>query len=144
MLEAHHYLILEILHYLHSFRRQLQPQLQQHHQIMQHRYNNHQTTCQIIISAAGIVIGVVAALVIGLAILAFFLVKRKRRLDASAELVDKARAAKIRREQDLASANEDGIEVDTALSYDYRLIDGKQVVTFLVRLKEILEDPKVN
>ena len=32
----------------------------------------------------------------------------------------------------------------TALSYDHRLIDGKQAVTFLVRLKEILEDPKVN
>tara|TARA_Y100000996_G_scaffold415351_1_gene409556 strand:+ start:2259 stop:3332 length:1074 start_codon:yes stop_codon:yes gene_type:complete len=31
-----------------------------------------------------------------------------------------------------------------ALSYDHRLIDGKQAVTFLVRLKEILEDPKVN
>ena len=32
----------------------------------------------------------------------------------------------------------------TALSYDHRLIDGKQAVTFLVRLKEILEDPKVD
>ena len=31
-----------------------------------------------------------------------------------------------------------------ALSYDHRLIDGKQAVTFLVRLKEILEDPKVD
>ncbi|MDA1284072.1 MAG: dihydrolipoyllysine-residue succinyltransferase [Proteobacteria bacterium] len=28
-----------------------------------------------------------------------------------------------------------------ALSYDHRLIDGKQAVTFLVRLKEILENP---
>jgi hypothetical protein len=76
-------------------------------------------------STAGIVIGVVAALVVGLAILAFFLVKRKRRLDASAELVDKARAEKIRREEDLSSGqqtppngstsvNEDGIEVGYA------------------------------
>ena len=32
----------------------------------------------------------------------------------------------------------------TALSYDHRLIDGRQAVTFLVRLKEILEDPKVD
>ena len=32
----------------------------------------------------------------------------------------------------------------TALSYDHRLIDGKQAVTFLVRLKEILEDPKID
>tara|TARA_B100001287_G_scaffold193597_1_gene163690 strand:+ start:630 stop:1709 length:1080 start_codon:yes stop_codon:yes gene_type:complete len=32
----------------------------------------------------------------------------------------------------------------TALSYDHRLIDGKQAVTFLVRLKEILENPKVD
>ena len=31
-----------------------------------------------------------------------------------------------------------------ALSYDHRLIDGKQAVTFLVRLKEILENPKVD
>ena len=29
-----------------------------------------------------------------------------------------------------------------ALSYDHRLIDGKQAVTFLVKLKEILENPK--
>ena len=28
-----------------------------------------------------------------------------------------------------------------ALSYDHRLVDGKQAVTFLVRLKEILENP---
>jgi len=32
----------------------------------------------------------------------------------------------------------------TALSYDHRLIDGKQAVTFLVRLKEILENPKLD
>ena len=32
----------------------------------------------------------------------------------------------------------------TALSYDHRLIDGKQAVTFLVRLKEILENPKID
>ena len=30
-----------------------------------------------------------------------------------------------------------------ALSYDHRLIDGKQAVTFLVRLKEILENPVI-
>jgi 2-oxoglutarate dehydrogenase E2 component (dihydrolipoamide succinyltransferase) len=28
-----------------------------------------------------------------------------------------------------------------ALSYDHRLIDGREAVTFLVRLKEALEDP---
>jgi 2-oxoglutarate dehydrogenase E2 component (dihydrolipoamide succinyltransferase) len=28
-----------------------------------------------------------------------------------------------------------------ALSYDHRLIDGRESVTFLVRLKELLEDP---
>jgi 2-oxoglutarate dehydrogenase E2 component (dihydrolipoamide succinyltransferase) len=28
-----------------------------------------------------------------------------------------------------------------ALSYDHRLVDGEQAVTFLVRLKEALEDP---
>lgn len=28
-----------------------------------------------------------------------------------------------------------------ALSYDHRLVDGKQAVTFLVRLKQVLEDP---
>jgi 2-oxoglutarate dehydrogenase E2 component (dihydrolipoamide succinyltransferase) len=32
----------------------------------------------------------------------------------------------------------------TALSYDHRLIDGRQAVTFLVRLKEILENPKLD
>ena len=32
----------------------------------------------------------------------------------------------------------------TALSYDHRLIDGKQAVTFLVRLKEILENAKID
>ena len=30
-----------------------------------------------------------------------------------------------------------------ALSYDHRLIDGKQAVTFLVNLKELLENPKI-
>ena len=29
-----------------------------------------------------------------------------------------------------------------ALSYDHRLVDGKDAVTFLVHLKELLEDPK--
>jgi 2-oxoglutarate dehydrogenase E2 component (dihydrolipoamide succinyltransferase) len=28
-----------------------------------------------------------------------------------------------------------------ALSYDHRLIDGEQAVTFLVRVKERIEDP---
>jgi 2-oxoglutarate dehydrogenase E2 component (dihydrolipoamide succinyltransferase) len=28
-----------------------------------------------------------------------------------------------------------------ALSYDHRIVDGKEAVTFLVRVKEILEDP---
>ena len=28
-----------------------------------------------------------------------------------------------------------------ALSYDHRVIDGKEAVTFLVRVKECLEDP---
>jgi 2-oxoglutarate dehydrogenase E2 component (dihydrolipoamide succinyltransferase) len=29
-----------------------------------------------------------------------------------------------------------------ALSYDHRIIDGKEAVTFLVRIKESLEDPR--
>jgi 2-oxoglutarate dehydrogenase E2 component (dihydrolipoamide succinyltransferase) len=29
-----------------------------------------------------------------------------------------------------------------ALSYDHRLVDGKEAVTFLVRVKENLEDPE--
>ena len=29
-----------------------------------------------------------------------------------------------------------------ALSYDHRIIDGKEAVTFLVRVKEILEKPE--
>jgi 2-oxoglutarate dehydrogenase E2 component (dihydrolipoamide succinyltransferase) len=29
-----------------------------------------------------------------------------------------------------------------ALSYDHRLVDGKEAVTFLVRVKEAIEDPK--
>ncbi len=28
-----------------------------------------------------------------------------------------------------------------ALSYDHRIVDGKEAVTFLVRVKECLEDP---
>jgi len=28
-----------------------------------------------------------------------------------------------------------------ALSYDHRIVDGKEAVTFLVRIKEALEDP---
>jgi 2-oxoglutarate dehydrogenase E2 component (dihydrolipoamide succinyltransferase) len=30
----------------------------------------------------------------------------------------------------------------TALSYDHRLVDGKEAVTFLVRIKQMLEDPE--
>ena len=29
----------------------------------------------------------------------------------------------------------------TALSYDHRIVDGREAVTFLVRVKECLEDP---
>ena len=29
-----------------------------------------------------------------------------------------------------------------ALSYDHRIIDGQQAVSFLVRVKEVLEDPR--
>jgi 2-oxoglutarate dehydrogenase E2 component (dihydrolipoamide succinyltransferase) len=29
-----------------------------------------------------------------------------------------------------------------ALSYDHRIIDGKEAVTFLVRIKEMMEDPQ--
>jgi 2-oxoglutarate dehydrogenase E2 component (dihydrolipoamide succinyltransferase) len=29
-----------------------------------------------------------------------------------------------------------------ALSYDHRIVDGKDAVTFLVRVKECLEDPE--
>ena len=29
-----------------------------------------------------------------------------------------------------------------ALSYDHRIIDGKEAVTFLVRVKDCLEDPR--
>ena len=29
-----------------------------------------------------------------------------------------------------------------ALSYDHRIVDGKEAVTFLVRVKEALEDPR--
>jgi len=29
-----------------------------------------------------------------------------------------------------------------ALSYDHRIVDGKEAVTFLVRVKECLEDPE--
>lgn len=31
--------------------------------------------------------------------------------------------------------------VDLALSYDHRLVDGKEAVTFLYKVKEFLEDP---
>jgi 2-oxoglutarate dehydrogenase E2 component (dihydrolipoamide succinyltransferase) len=29
-----------------------------------------------------------------------------------------------------------------AVSYDHRIVDGKEAVTFLVRLKEAIEDPQ--
>ena len=29
-----------------------------------------------------------------------------------------------------------------ALSYDHRIVDGREAVTFLVRLKEMIEDPQ--
>ena len=29
-----------------------------------------------------------------------------------------------------------------AVSYDHRIIDGKEAVTFLVRIKEMMEDPQ--
>lgn len=29
-----------------------------------------------------------------------------------------------------------------ALSYDHRIIDGKEAVTFLARIKDLLEDPE--
>ena len=29
-----------------------------------------------------------------------------------------------------------------ALSYDHRIIDGREAVTFLVRVKEAIEDPR--
>jgi 2-oxoglutarate dehydrogenase E2 component (dihydrolipoamide succinyltransferase) len=29
-----------------------------------------------------------------------------------------------------------------ALSYDHRIIDGKEAVSFLVRVKEMIEDPR--
>jgi 2-oxoglutarate dehydrogenase E2 component (dihydrolipoamide succinyltransferase) len=29
-----------------------------------------------------------------------------------------------------------------ALSYDHRMIDGKEAVSFLVRIKELIEDPE--
>jgi 2-oxoglutarate dehydrogenase E2 component (dihydrolipoamide succinyltransferase) len=29
-----------------------------------------------------------------------------------------------------------------ALSYDHRIVDGKEAVTFLVRVKELIEDPE--
>ena len=42
-------------------------------------------------------------------------------------------------------AVDDAIEVRpmmyVALTYDHRLIDGREAVTFLVRVKELLEDP---
>jgi 2-oxoglutarate dehydrogenase E2 component (dihydrolipoamide succinyltransferase) len=32
--------------------------------------------------------------------------------------------------------------MNLALSYDHRLVDGREAVTFLVRVKEFLEDPQ--
>lgn len=30
-----------------------------------------------------------------------------------------------------------------ALTYDHRLLDGREAVTFLVRIKELIEDPRL-
>ena len=42
-------------------------------------------------------------------------------------------------------AHNDKVEIRpmmyVALSYDHRLVDGRESVSFLVRLKELLEDP---
>jgi 2-oxoglutarate dehydrogenase E2 component (dihydrolipoamide succinyltransferase) len=32
--------------------------------------------------------------------------------------------------------------MNLALSYDHRIVDGRDAVTFLVRVKEYLEDPR--
>jgi 2-oxoglutarate dehydrogenase E2 component (dihydrolipoamide succinyltransferase) len=32
--------------------------------------------------------------------------------------------------------------MNVALTYDHRLIDGREAVTFLKRVKEIIEDPR--
>ena len=32
--------------------------------------------------------------------------------------------------------------MNLALTYDHRLIDGREAVTFLKRIKEIIEDPR--
>jgi 2-oxoglutarate dehydrogenase E2 component (dihydrolipoamide succinyltransferase) len=32
--------------------------------------------------------------------------------------------------------------MNLALSYDHRIVDGREAVTFLVRVKECLEDPR--
>jgi 2-oxoglutarate dehydrogenase E2 component (dihydrolipoamide succinyltransferase) len=37
---------------------------------------------------------------------------------------------------------ESGPMVDLARSYDHRLVDGREAVTFLVRVKEFLEAPE--
>jgi len=31
----------------------------------------------------------------------------------------------------------------TALSYDHRIVDGKEAVLFLIKIKELIEDPEV-
>jgi len=31
----------------------------------------------------------------------------------------------------------------TALSYDHRIVDGKEAVLFLVKIKELIENPEV-
>ena len=35
-----------------------------------------------------------------------------------------------------------GSVLPLSLTFDHRIVDGKEAVTFLIRLKEILEDPK--
>ena len=32
--------------------------------------------------------------------------------------------------------------MNLALSYDHRLIDGREAVTFLIRIKTLIEDPR--
>jgi 2-oxoglutarate dehydrogenase E2 component (dihydrolipoamide succinyltransferase) len=48
--------------------------------------------------------------------------------------------------QERPMAIDDKIEIRPmmylALSYDHRLVDGREAVTFLVRVKESLEDPQ--
>jgi 2-oxoglutarate dehydrogenase E2 component (dihydrolipoamide succinyltransferase) len=46
----------------------------------------------------------------------------------------------------VSSSSGDSIEIRPmmylALSYDHRIIDGREAVSFLVRLKDMIEDPR--